>query len=474
MKLFLRIFMSFWLATVLMIAAALGVMYILGAPVFTGVERVIQPGQVTADLSLAVDVYERQGRTAFLDQLQKVQIGPSKLLYLFDQQGKVLVESGGTPASSYRQFAEDVLRSGHEEFILNIRRKVFACLVQSSTGHQYAVVLVLSEPRDHFRRPRLWLSLLAGLVPTALICMALSLYLTRPIARLRKTAQRLADGDLDARTMPPGGSMRRRDELGDLARDFDLMAARIQSLMTAQRRFVIDVSHELGSPLTRMHLALALLRRELSGRNGVELQRIEREAGKLNSLVQQLLLLARMEADSCPAETLEAISIRSLCESIIDDAGAEAWHAGCCITGSRDDVTLQIYPQLLRRAIDNVLRNAIRYAPAGTVIRFDCTSDELLQHVLIDIRDQGPGVPEEMLSDIFRPFFRTSQGRDSSSGGTGLGLSIASEAVRLHYGTITAHNQRDGGLKVRIILPMRSPASQPDFDLVVTEGSLRG
>lgn len=209
-----------------------------------------------------------------------------------------------------------------------------------------------------------------------------------------------------------------------------------------------------------MHLALALLRRQFAEKSSGELARIERETDKLSNLVQQLLLLAGMEAGSCPAENLAPMSIRSLCESIIEDANFEAAHRSCRVTGSRQDVTLLEYPNLLRRAIDNVLSNAIRYAPAGTEIRLDCRADDDMQHVILEVLDCGPGVPESMLSDIFRPFFRTTPGRESNSGGAGLGLAIASEAVQSHDGAITAQNRKSGGLQVTITLPLRTPTRE--------------
>ncbi len=327
--------------------------------------------------------------------------------------------------------------------------------------------MTVFEARNRLLRPRFWFNWTIAMLPAALVCMVLSLYLTRPITRLRATAQRLAGGDLSARSSPYGTV--RRDELGDLARDFDVMAAQIQSLMTAQRRFVADVSHELGAPLTRMHLALALLRRQFGGKKNIELERIERETDKLSNLVQQLLLLAGLEAGASPAETLTAISTRSLCESIIEDANFEAAHADCQVTGTREDVTIMAYPQLLRRAIDNILRNAIRYAPAGTEIRLDCRADGGREHVILEVLDCGPGVPDSMLSDIFQPFFRTAPGRESNSGGTGLGLSIASEAIRLHDGTITAQNRKSGGLQVTITLPMRIPAREEELQNILSE-----
>jgi two-component system sensor histidine kinase CpxA len=190
------------------------------------------------------------------------------------------------------------------------------------------------------------------------------------------------------------------------------------------------------------------------------LVRIERETDRLSKLVQQLLLLAGLEAGRIPAETFAPVSIRSLCASIIEDADFVAAHANCHVTGSQQDVTLLAYPNLLRGAIDNVLRNAIRYAPAGTEIQLDCKVDPIQHEVTVEILDCGPGVPDAMLADIFKPFFRTAPGRETSSGGTGLGLAIASEAVRLHDGTIEARNRKSGGLQVTIKLPLRTPAPE--------------
>jgi two-component system, OmpR family, sensor histidine kinase CpxA len=200
------------------------------------------------------------------------------------------------------------------------------------------------------------------------------------------------------------------------------------------------------------------LRRKFTVANTGELERIEHETAKLSGLIQQLLLLAGLEAGSYPAERLEPVSLRHLCENIIEDANFEAANANCVVTGYREDVTLLAYPQLLRRAIDNILRNGIRYAPPGTEILLNCRVDRDLQLVILEIMDSGPGVPDAMLADIFRPFFRTAPGREASSGGTGLGLSIATEAIRMHDGAITAQNCKNGGLQITIRLPLRMPA----------------
>lgn len=458
MKLFWRIFLSFWIATLLMLALVLTVNE-LATSNFPGDDgRLFQPDVMLADLTLAVNAYEHQGPAAFRSQTQRLPMTRHAEAYLFDQQGTPLLTGGSERA--YASRAQDVLRSGHSEFIWLGLRALYICTLTSSSGQRYAVVLIIFSPTDRLWNPRFWSNLAIAMLPAAFVCALLTLYLIRPITKLQTAAQRLADGELDARAGPL--KVGRRDELGDLSRDFNRMASQIQLLMTAQRRFVSDVSHELGAPLTRMHLALALLRREYGARSSNALVRIERETDKLSKLVQQLLLLAGLEAGRILSETLVPISIRSLCDSIVEDGNFEAAQDGRHIVVSLEDITLLAYPNLLRRAIDNVLRNAIRYSPPGAEIQLNCTVDTIEREVIVDILDQGPGVAQAELVDIFQPFFRTSPGRESSSGGTGLGLAIAHEAVRLHDGTIKAHNRANGGLHVRISLPLRIPMPEEE------------
>jgi signal transduction histidine kinase len=465
MKLFLRIFLSFFIATLLMVGAVLAVSDFLPT-IFPGDGgRLFEPGVTQFLLAKAVDAYEQHGADAFLAGATV----NHRSLYLLDHDGKVLVKDGPTPPF-YLPMAEGALRSGHSELLRLGSGLEFACRIQSATGRQYAIVLTISQS---FRplRLRFWFNLLIAMLPMALVCMALSLYLTRPITRLRTTAQRLASGDLSARSSPHRNG--RGDELGDLARDFDTMAARLQLLMTAQKRFVADVSHELSAPLTRMHLALALLRRRFATQDIRELERIEHETDRLSNLVQQLLLLAGMEAGSCPAETLAPVSIPSLFQNIVEDANFEAAHSNCRITSTYPEIVVMAFPQLLRRSIDNVLRNAIHYAPSGSEVVLRCRVT--LDRVVIEVLDSGPGVPESTLTEIFQPFFstspgRTSAGRENSSGGTGLGLAIAAEALRLHDGTIVAANRDGGGLHVTIAFPLRMPVPDPELQSASESG----
>lgn len=469
MKLFWRIFLFFWIATILMIALVLTVNEFVPVSFPGEHDRRFQPDATLPTLTAAVNAYEQNGPEAFRAQTQHLPMIPRSEIYLFDQQGSPLL-ADTRDYSFYELMAQDVLKSGHEEFIRLGFRMLYACPIESASGHHYAAILTIFTPVARLFNPRFWSNMAVAMLPASLVCILLTFYLTRPITRLQSAAKRLASGDLDARAVSE--KYGRKDELGDLARDFDAMAAHIQLLMTAQRRFVADVSHELGAPLTRMHLALALLRREFGG-NSSSILRIERETDKLSNLVQQLLLLAGLEAGRVPAETLAPVSIRALCDGIIEDANFEATHRGCRITGIRQDITLLAFPNLLRRAIDNVLRNAIRYSPTGAEIQFNCKVDPIDREVAVEILDHGPGVPEDALADILRPFFRTAPGRETSSGGTGLGLAIANEAVHMHDGTIQARNRKGGGLQVTLRLPLRTPVLDEPNEADIKEEAVR-
>lgn len=471
MKLFLRIFLCFWIATILMIAAVLTASTRM---TFTRQDRrtSFAPDVASIELAKAIDIFEQQGAAAFLAEIDSVPAIHHSSLCLTDKDGNVLLRTGRNWADD-TEMTEHAMSEGHSELDRFGFRTAFATPVYSGSGRRYGVVMTVTAPRQLASNPRSWVDLSIALLTTSVVCMLLALYITRPITRLRHSAQRLASGDLSARASK--GRSWRRDELGDLARDFDVMAAQIQALMTAQRRFVADVSHELAAPLTRLHLALALSRRDDGGQRTVALDRIERETDKLSNLVQQLLLLAALEAGSWPAKTLTAVSLERLCADIVEDAEFEAIHVNCHVTGTPHDINLMVYPNLLRRAIDNVLRNAIRHAPAGSEVSLHCSVDIDQQEVTIEICDSGPGVPEPMLSDIFQPFFRTDPGRTSKSGGTGLGLAIACEAIRLHDGTITARNRSQGGLQVTIKLPLKVSSRDedlpPNFYLVSEESA---
>jgi two-component system sensor histidine kinase CpxA len=278
---------------------------------------------------------------------------------------------------------------------------------------------------------------------TVLLCYGLALYLTLPLRRMQRAAERFGHGDFSARI----GSAR-RDELGELARTLDRMAARIETLLTAERRLLMDISHELRSPLTRLGVAVELAR--TGPDRDAALDRIQHEADRLNSLVGELLQVTRAEGDPATMRR-EPLALEELVGAIVDDCSIEARARGCSLAlQAGSPVRVRGDAELLRRAVENVVRNAIRHAPEASAIDVEVVPRGAA--ALVRVRDRGPGVPEEALPRLFDPFYRVEADRNRSSGGAGLGLAIARRSVQLHRGAIRARNAAPG-LEVEIELP---------------------
>jgi two-component system sensor histidine kinase CpxA len=316
------------------------------------------------------------------------------------------------------------------------------------------------------------LHILAMALIGGLFCYWLARHLTSPVAKLRAATRELANGNLSVRVGPTLG--RRRDELASLAADFDEMAEKIQLLLDRQRRLLGDISHELRSPLARLNVALELARQ----RSGVEatsaLERIQREAEILNEMIGQLLALTRLESGAEEIKKVE-LDLASLVREVVKDADFEARARSRSVRlAATEPVMIEGVPNLIRRAIENVIRNAVHYTAERTEVEIKLfTASEATpqsagkpdnEHAVIIVRDHGPGVPDEALNEIFRPFYRVDEARDREAGGVGLGLAIAERAVRLHGGTVSAKNAPDGGLIVTLALPgLRARKGAADF-----------
>lgn len=300
------------------------------------------------------------------------------------------------------------------------------------------------------------LSLAFIFLMSGVFCYGLARYLAAPVGRIRRAAQNLSAGDLNAR-VEPNHVPRGHDEIAHLARDFDQMAERMQRLVTAQNRLLGDVSHELRSPLARMSLALELARRGDEAKKQNAIERIEREAMRLDVLIGELLTLSRLE-NGLRAETLNnEVDIAAVVCGVDADADFEAQNAGRGIKvtylGPEEGIILRGDPELLHRAIENVTRNALRHTDDDSTVALEL--DAQGPDIVITVSDGGPGVPEDELEAIFHPFYRVEGARDRPDGGsgTGLGLAIAQRAIAAHGGTIAASNRPEGGLSVRLSLP---------------------
>lgn len=285
---------------------------------------------------------------------------------------------------------------------------------------------------------------------SGLICLLLTRHITAPLFELRRGTETIAAGNLDARVSESLRS--RRDEIGELGRDFDRMAERLESLVDGHKRLLGDVSHELRSPLSRLLVALGLARKAKADEMPELMDRIALEARRLDNLIGQLLTLSRIESGSHTAAT-SSIDLTALVHEVISDADFEARaHDRRVAVIESDECTVPGSEELVRSAVENVVRNAVRFTPKGTDI--DVSIRRERHRALVRVRDYGPGVPESMLSEIFLPFRRVQTTDEIRHDGSGLGLAIAQRAVRANKGTIAASNATDGGLIVEIELPL--------------------
>jgi signal transduction histidine kinase len=262
-------------------------------------------------------------------------------------------------------------------------------------------------------------------------------------------AGRIADGDLSVRASPAMGS--RKDELADLARDFDRLADRIQSLLRKQLELLGDISHELRSPLTRLNVSLELVRR---GKTDA-VERMQVDLHRLDALIGQILSLTRLQTRGDP-KTETPVNLRSIVESVVEDARFEVKEGGKSVVISRaDDCWLKGDPALLRSCIENVVRNAVHYTKPQTEVAVSLDFVGGSDSARILVADHGDGVPQEALDRIFEPFYRVTEAREHQTGGTGLGLSIAQRIAIVHGGSIRARNRDGGGLEMQIRLPVQ-------------------
>lgn len=306
------------------------------------------------------------------------------------------------------------------------------------------------------------LQLLLLLLLSGLLSIVLARLLSGPIRTLRGATRRLAAGDVKVRVGPAIGRAA-DDEVTQLARDFDRMAARIEALLEARETLLRDVSHELRSPLARLSVALEIARREAGSSAQPALDRIEREAERLDELVGLVLTMARLE-HAGGIERAEDVHVDELVQQLASDAHFEAESAGrALVVRSSAPCVVRGGSEILRQAIENVMRNAVRFTAEGTTVTVDLSveSEDGARWARLEVRDHGPGVPDDALEEIFRPFTRVESARERASGGAGVGLAITERAVRLHGGEVRASNAEGGGLVVTIRLPIRRSGDKP-------------
>jgi two-component system sensor histidine kinase CpxA len=481
-SLFVKIFLWFWLATTLsgLMLFLIGVATRTGPPVEQrqrAVEQVRHLAGQTMALygATAARLLDGGGNTALDEYTADLERTSGLRVVLFLRGNETIFERGISPEA--RRLAERAANSGRTEVDDAGEAVWLAAKVLEARGESYVVAGVLAGPALRAAVPPaptsgLWMGFLAEFLRFArgfsvpslvsfviggLVCLGLAWHLTAPLRRLRSAAQRLAGGDLTSRVgaRPARGS----DEIAALGRDFDVMAARIQELMTAQQRLLRDISHELRSPLARLTVALELARQRSGNDTKSALDRIGLEAERLNDLIGQLLTLTQPEDGDRIVR--KPVPLAPLVQAIAADANFEAHTRQCTVRAVVDDeMMVEGSEEMLRRGIENVVRNAVRYTAENTQVDVSLSRRPNASgaSAIVRIRDHGPGVPEDALTKLFLPFYRVADARDRQTGGSGIGLAITERAVRLHGGAVTASNAPDGGLLVEITLPLPQAA----------------
>jgi signal transduction histidine kinase len=349
-----------------------------------------------------------------------------------------------------------VARAAKDGQLVVFRAHIAAYRFVSSSGHPYILMLYLKsnlrQITDVLLGDGLPFSISLVLLVT-LLCLGLAYHIASPIHSIQSTARRVAQGDLKARV--PSSVSRRFDELAALAKDFDSMVSRLDSLIQTQKNLLNSVSHELRSPLARINISLALLRKRFSADSDDLFQRLDRDVVKIDLLMGQLLTLSRLEARFSSAERQD-VDFAQLVEEVAADANFEALALGKSVSLQTSDsiILRNADPDALRSACENIIRNAVRFTRPGSDVQIGLEVDRSVPEplALLSVRDHGPGVPEDSLEAIFQPFYRIN-GDAEATGGNGLGLAIASEAIRMHRGTIRAENLQPTGLEIIIQLP---------------------
>lgn len=450
-SLYLKIFIWFWVAMII-INVAFFAAFALTRPTPTR-RSWREVAQVGPNAQKAAELYEHTGGAALTAALQATEKSTGVSATFFDESGQEL--SGRTVPQGASELIARAAESREMEFNFTGPGTLVARPVVSAKGHRYTYLAHLPRPPFQSGFQTLLIRLLIVLVIGGIFCYWLARYLTTPLFKLRTSTNQLAEGDFTARVATK--LAKRRDEVGQLGRDFNLMAERLESMVQAQQRLLGDISHELRSPLARLGVALGLARQRSGPEAQSALARIERESENLNEMISQLLTLTRLESGTDGRKRTE-VDLDALVREVSDDADFEARSLNRSVqVVASDKCSINGVEDLLRSAVENVVRNAVRFTPEGTAVevalRKQNGSDNF---AVISVRDRGHGVPAESLEKIFSPFYRTEDARDrQSGGGTGLGLAITERAVRMHGGTIQAANAPDGGLSVemRFYLP---------------------
>lgn len=467
-SLFGRIFLWFWLTTIIIILST----FLIIKHVINKDELLPIPANQQARL---IDVAERlktlasraDERIPLPMLLSRISMQEGMPVILLDpEKQRVLRGRFPFPKPFEQRFLD--LQLASSAFAFRVRNHVFfgpelvslpmrqnrhisPSISSDESSIEKTFLLFIGEPiRPGFAMERPKYLIILALAVSGSLSFLLAWSLTRPIQQLRSATQKMAHGDLSVKVE---NNNLRRDEIGQLSQDFNAMSDKVAGLMNAQKRLLADVSHELRSPLARLQVAIGIAQQN----EGTEspqlseklLDRIEKEANKIDEMLAQVLQLSKLDSENIMTDKQDA-DVAKILASIVSDARYEAKAKGIVVEANiPENARFFIDPTLLGRAFDNVLRNAVKYASENISVFAEKNQDKFE----VVIEDDGPGIPENDLISIFEPFYRVSTARNRETGGTGLGLAIAKQAISAHNGNITISNKQQGGLSVKISIP---------------------
>ncbi|WP_455827710.1 sensor histidine kinase [Pseudomonas graminis] len=444
-SLFWRILASFWLA----IALVAGLSILLGHMLNQDAWILSRHPGLNNLAEEWTQLYESQGEEASQELLQQRKRQYHVDVQVLNEAGEPVVRGTFSRRAAALEERQNDQKDSHLPW-----RRLTAEYTSEKTGNSYLLIYRIPHPEldAWHRNSLLWpLSALAiALVVLTLFSLLVTLSITRPLSRLRGAVHDLGQATYQQNSLAQLAN--RRDEFGVLATDFNRMGARLQSLIGSQRQLLRDVSHELRSPLARLRIALALAERASPEEREKLWPRLTRECDRLEALISEILVLARVDADNASAEDVD---LNALLKTLQKDAQLGApdqtvqLHAGT-------DLHLKGWPTMIERAVDNLLRNAQRFNPPGQAIELQAQRQG--ERILISVRDHGPGVDAEHLSQLGEPFYRAP---GQTAQGHGLGLAIARRAAERHGGSLTLANHPQGGFVASIDLPLEPGVVTP-------------
>ena len=436
---------ALYIRMALYIGAALTAFILIGALAFASIAAWELTGYLETRNSEIGREAARAVKTGGLPELQRwlqseAAISPDASVYILNSEGADIL---GRPVPDiYQEFVASSIVGSHDQED-NFRPVRLTSEIVAPNASVYSV-FILPSNITLFGNLATALALIAvALLVIASVAWLIAGRIGKPIGELQRAVRNLAAGDIDTRV--PESITRRRDELGQLANDFNAMAEHLNQLIKGREQLMRELSHELRSPLTRLQAALALAAaRNQLGKD--EQRRVENEIAQMNKVIGEILRYSAL--DSSVSMKIRLVRIDRLLRRLVEVEEIEARSAGCSIElDSERDLEVAGDPELLNSALENILRNAIRYAPAGSVVSLKALRDG--GDICVSIRDRGPGVDEDQLERIFEPYVRNG----GDSGGTGLGLAIVQRVIERHGGSVYAECAAEGGLRMTARIP---------------------